>query len=228
VPLNLVLIEDHPALRQGLQLLLEHRGYEVVGAGGDAEAARSLIDTLAPDVVIVDVNLGNDSGIDLTRELLVSHPFCRIVLYTGSRDPEVALSGLEAGAMGYALKDGNPDELMQAIQAAAEDNLYVDPRMGLEFDDLPLDDEAVGKRKLLTRREREIMSLLAQGQTGEQVATLLVLSAETVKTHIRNAMVRLHATTRVHAIALALRDGEITAPGVASVRFRRRDEAARP
>lgn len=220
--INLVLIEDHPTLRQGLQLLLGHRGYEVIGAGGDAESARSLINTLHPDVVIVDVNLGHDSGIDLTRELLASHPFCRIVLYTGEHDPEVALVGLEAGAMGYALKDGNPDELMQAIQAAAEDKLYVDPRMGLELDVPPFNDEAA-KRKLLTPREREILNLLAQGHTGEQVAELLVLSAETVKTHIRNAMVRLNATTRVHAVALGLRDGEITPPGVAPTRFRRRE-----
>ena len=221
MPIKLILIEDHPALRQGLQLLLEHRGYKVVGSAGDTEAARALVDSLAPDVVIVDVNLGHESGIELTRQLVDSHPFCRIVLYTGLRDPEYAITGLEAGAMGYALKDGDPEELVQAIEAASDDRLYVDPRMGIEFEDLSHDDSTHVKAKVLTRREREILNLLAQGHTGEQVATELVLSIETVKTHVRNAMVRLDATTRVHAIALALRDGEITAPGVAPVRFRR-------
>lgn len=217
--MSLVIIEDHPALRQGLQLLLEHRGYDVVGAGGDAETARLLIAAKAPDVVILDVHLGRESGIELTRELLRLHPFCRIVLYTGSRDPEFALAGLEAGAMGYALKDGDPNELIEAIRAAAQDLLYIDPRMRLGFDDLPsLDPTIEPERGILTRREREVMDLLAQGNTGEQIATILVLSAETIKTHIRNAMVRLHATTRVHAIAIGLRDGEISPPRVAAAR----------
>lgn len=216
MPIRLVLIEDHPALRQGLQLLLEHRGCDVVGAGGAGDAARALIAAKAPDVVIIDVQLGCDSGIALTRELLVLHPFCRIVLYAGSRDPELTLAGLEAGAMGYALKDGDPDELMQAIHAAAAGQIYLDPRMRLKFDDLSSVDPPVGREPgVLTRREREILNLLAQGHTGEQVAKLLVLSGETVKTHVRNAMTRLHATTRVHAVALGLRDGEISPPGVA-------------
>lgn len=217
MPTRLALIEDHTALREGLQLLLEHRGCQVVGAGADAEAARTLIALKAPDVVIIDVDLGGDSGIELTRELVAQHPCCRIVLYTASHDPEHALAGLDAGAMGYALKEGRPDELMTAIRAAAEDRLYVDPRLRLvtEAAKTPRGhaDPPPG-RGLLTRREREIMDLLAQGHTGEQVAALLVLSAETVKTHIRNAMGRLHATTRVHAMALGLRDGEITPPRV--------------
>lgn len=219
MPVRIALIEDHLALRQGLQLLLEHRGCDVVGAVGDADAAQELIAHKAPDVVIVDVHLGHESGIQLTRDLLELHPYCRIVLYTGSRNPESALAGLQAGAMGYALKDGNPDELMQAINAAADDRIYVDPRLHLEFVDLPPLEEAINQeRGVLTRREREIMDLLADGHTGEQVATRLVLSAETVKTHIRNAMVRLHASTRVHAVALGLRDGEISPPGAASSR----------
>jgi len=215
--IRLVLIEDHPTLREGLQLVLEHRGCDVVGAGGDAHAARALIAAKAPDVVIVDVHLGRDSGIELTRELIALHPFCRIVLYAGSRDPEFALAGLEAGAMGYALKEGDPDELMQAIQSAAADQIYVDPRMRLMFDHLASIDQSVDREQgLLTQREREVMNLLADGHTGEQVAKLLVLSAETVKTHIRNAMTRLNATTRVHAVALGMRDGEISPPGVAN------------
>jgi DNA-binding NarL/FixJ family response regulator len=216
---RLVLIEDHAALREGLQLLLEHRGCEVVGAGADAEAARTLVARTSPDVLIIDVDLGRDNGIELTRELVALHPFCRIVLYSASHDPEQALAGLDAGAMGYALKEGRPDELMTAIEVAADDRLYVDPRLRLAPEEASIQPApAPAERGLLTPREREIMDLLAQGHTGEQVAALLVLSAETVKTHIRNAMGRLHATTRVHAMALGLRDGEITPPAVVVVR----------
>jgi DNA-binding NarL/FixJ family response regulator len=114
--------------------------------------------------------------------------------------------------MGYALKDGDPDELMCAIQAAVAGETYVDPRLR-EAVPAPVAPAPVAERPpLLSRREREIMDHLAQGLTGEQVAELLVLSAETVKTHIRNAMGKLEATTRVHAVALALRDGQISPP----------------
>lgn len=213
MPVSIVLIGDHTALRQGLGLLLEQRGYDVLAACGDCDAARHLVEERVPDVVVVDGQMDRDRGIELTRKLVESDPRCRVVLYTDWPDPKRAVAGLKAGALGFAFMDGNTHELVHAVQAAAEDRLYVDPRIRSEEEDPPaLQTVATRTRKALTRREREIMTLLAQGHTGEQVAALLVLSAETVKTHIRNAMVKLEATTRVHAIALGLRDGEISMP----------------
>jgi len=130
------------------------------------------------------------------------------VLYTGSPDGALVEEGLAAGASGYATKNGDVDELLDAIRSAHAGGRYVDPRLR----------EAVGvsRQTPLSKREREIMLLLAQGLTGEQAAEQLVLSAETVKTHIRNAMGKLEASTRAHAVALALRDGQISAPAYAS------------
>ena len=220
MPIRLVLVEDHPALRMGLEVLLRQRGCEVLGSAGDASTARALIAEHAPDVAVVDVNLGADDGIALTRELTAMHSGCRVVLYTASCDTDLALQGLEAGAAGYALKDGDPDELLEAIELAVAGERYVDPRLRAslpagvaDVSELP---EPVAPA--LSKRERQVMDLLAQGLTGEQVAELLVLSAETVKTHVRNAMGKLDATTRVHAIALGLRDGHISAPPVAAQR----------
>ncbi len=206
---SLVLVEDHAALREGLELLLSHRGCDVVATAGDAGSALALVAEHAPDVAVIDVDLGADDGIALTREITLAHPRCRVVLYTASCSTELARAGLDAGAAGYALKDGNPDELLEAIEQVVAGERYIDPR---------LDSAPEPEAPTLSKREREVMDLLAQGLTGEQVAELLVLSAETIKTHVRNAMGKLDASTRAHAVALGLRDGHISAPPYAAAR----------
>jgi DNA-binding NarL/FixJ family response regulator len=204
--LRLVLIEDHQALREGLELLLGREGCEVVGTAGTAGEGLELIERLEPDVSLVDIRLGEESGIDLTRRLLESDADRRVVLYTGSSDVELLVSGLDSGARGYALKDGTPSELTGALQTVAGGGTYVDPRLRPKL----LSRDTTQRMPSLSKREREIMDLLAQGLTGEDVAERLVLSSETVKTHIRNAMSKLEAHTRVHAVAIALREGFIS------------------
>jgi DNA-binding NarL/FixJ family response regulator len=206
--LRLVLIEDHQALREGLELLLDREGCQVVGTAGTARDGRELVESLDPDVALVDIRLGDDSGIKLTADLVDADPGRRIVLYTGSADVDLLISGLDSGARGYALKDGTPTELKTALRTVAEGGTYVDPRLHPAL----LSRKATQTQRVLSKREREIMDLLAQGLTGEQVAERLFLSPETIKTHIRNAMSKLEANTRVHAIAIALRDGFISPP----------------
>jgi DNA-binding NarL/FixJ family response regulator len=204
--LRLVLIEDHEALREGLELLLGREGCEVVGTAGTAGEGLELIERLEPDVSLVDIRLGDESGIDLTRRLLEADAERRVVLYTGSSDVELLFSGLDSGARGYALKDGAPSELTGALETVARGGTYVDPRLRPKL----LSRDTTQRMPSLSKREREIMDLLAQGLTGEDVAERLVLSSETVKTHIRNAMSKLEAHTRVHAVAIALREGFIS------------------
>jgi DNA-binding NarL/FixJ family response regulator len=209
MPLRLVLIEDHQALREGLELLLGRAGIDVAGTAGTTEEGRALIERHDPDVALIDIALGGEkSGIDLTAELIDANPDRRIVLYTGSNEIELLISGLDSGARGYALKEGTQAELVNALQTVAEGGTYVDPRLHPAL----LSRRATSTQKGLSKREREIMDLLAQGLTGEQVAAQLFLSPETIKTHIRNAMNKLEANTRVHAIAIALREGFISSP----------------
>ena len=208
MPLRLVLVEDHQALREGLELLLGRDGIEVLGTAGSATEGRELVERLNPDVSLIDIRLGEESGIELTAQLIDADPDRRIVLYTGSADVDLLISGLDSGARGYALKDGTPTELKTALRTVAEGGTYVDPRLHPAL----LSRKATQTQRVLSKREREIMDLLAQGLTGEQVAERLFLSPETIKTHIRNAMSKLEANTRVHAIAIALRDGFISPP----------------
>jgi DNA-binding NarL/FixJ family response regulator len=203
-----VLIEDHQALREGLELLLGRDGIEVLGAAGSAAEGRELVERLAPDVSVIDIRLGEDSGIELTAQLIDADSTRRIVLYTGSNETELLIKGLDSGARGYALKEGTQSELRTAITTVAEGGTYVDPRLHSAL----LSRKATQTQRMLSKREREIMDLLAQGLTGEQVAERLYLSPETIKTHIRNAMNKLEAHTRVHAIAIALRKGFISTP----------------
>ena len=215
--IRLAIIEDHHALRQGLELLLGREGCEVVGTAGSYAEGHDLVEAMEPDVVVVDIGLGDESGIDLTRELLAERPERRIILYTGASDLERLLAALECGARGYALKEGTPADLMEAIESVAAGASYVDPRLRAAL----LTGDPARRQPALSVREREIIQLLAEGLTGDEVADRLVLSAETIKTHIRNAMTKLEARNRVHAIAIALRAGEITltqAPAGAAAR----------
>jgi DNA-binding NarL/FixJ family response regulator len=204
--IRLAVVEDHHALRHGLELLLGREGCDVVGTAGTAAEGFELVQATEPDVTLIDVGLGSESGIDLTRRLLAERPERLIVLYTGSSGVEHLLDGLDSGARGYALKEGAPQELMEAIEAVAAGNAYVDPRLRASL----LSQDATRRQPSLSTREREIIQLLADGLTGEEVADRLVLSTETIKTHIRNAMTKLEARNRVHAIAIALRAGEIS------------------
>jgi DNA-binding NarL/FixJ family response regulator len=202
---NVVVVDDHVALRRGMELLLRREGYHVVGTADDAEQAEQLILRRRPDVALVDLALPGENGAALTRRLLKHDPELRIILYTGSADEDELLDGLGAGAAGFALKSGDPNELKQAIRTVAEGGDYIDPRL------TPLLRRAGTGRKLLSPREREILELLAHGLSGEDAAKQLYLSSETVRTHVRNAMSKLDASTRVHAVALAMQRGEISA-----------------
>jgi DNA-binding NarL/FixJ family response regulator len=202
---NVVVVDDHVALRRGMELLLRREGYHVVGTADDAEQAEQLILRRRPDVALVDLALPGENGAALTRRLLEHDPELRIILYTGSADEEELLDGLRAGAAGFALKSGDPSELKAAIRTVAEGGDYIDPRL------TPLLRRANTGRKLLSPREREILELLAHGLSGEEASQQLYLSSETVRTHVRNAMAKLDASTRVHAVALAMQRGEISA-----------------
>ncbi len=206
-PLNVVIVDDHVALRRGMELLLRRHGHHIVGTADDAEQAEALILRRRPDVALVDLSLPGESGAQLTRRLLEQESDLRIILYTGAADESELLDGLDAGAAGFALKSGDPEELEEAIRTVADGGDYLDPRLA------PLIARSdVGRPSVLSPREREILALLADGLSGEEAAKRLFLSSETVRTHVRNAMTKLGAATRVHAVALALVRGEIEAP----------------
>jgi len=163
---SLVLVEDHLALREGLELLLAREGCQILGSVGDPQEAFDVIEQTGPDVAIVDIRLPGESGIGLTRRLLRERPDLGVVLYTGHSDVQLLYEGLDSGARGYALKDGPPEELLEAIRSIAAGGTYVDPRLRPAL----LSRGATKRVPHLSPREREILDLLAQGLTGERIA----------------------------------------------------------
>src|SRR3954451_14132194 len=202
---KVAIVDDHEALREGLEHLLEARGVEVVGTAGNAAAADDVLERGQPDVAVIDIALPDGSGIDLTRRLLARRPSLGVVLYTGSADAELLFGGLDSGARGYALKAGSMTELVGAIERVAAGGTYVDPRL----DRILVSPRATAQVPQLSPREREIMHLMAEGLTADAIANQLNVSVETVRTHVRNVIRKLQARNRVHAIAIALERGEI-------------------
>jgi DNA-binding NarL/FixJ family response regulator len=202
---RLAVVDDHEALRGGLEVLLEQAGHDVVGTAGNAAAALDLVEHCDPEVALIDIRLPDGSGIELTRRLLERRPDLAVVLYTGASDADLLHEGLDSGARGYALKAGSIEELLAAIRTVAEGGSYVDPRL----DRILLSPRATARVPQLSPRERQIMALMAEGYTAERIGAQIAVSVETVRTHVRNVIRKLQARNRVHAIAIALERGEI-------------------
>jgi DNA-binding NarL/FixJ family response regulator len=201
--ITVLLVEDHLALRRGMELLLRARGFRIVGVGESADQGFRLYESRRPDVAVIDVGLGAGSGVTLSERILELDPDAGVLVYTGMTDRASIEFAASSGARGFALKAGGPEELVGAIRTVAAGGVHVDPAVAA------LLAPTVAPARMLTNREREILELLSTGMTGEQAAEALFLSPETVRTHVRNAMRKLGANTRVHAVAIALRLREI-------------------
>jgi putative two-component system response regulator len=197
-PTRVLIVEDHEAVGRGLELLLRREGMEIAGTAFDLAGARGLIERRRPDVVVLDVDLGGESGLDLLED--AHRAGARVLLYTGRADPTVLAAASQSEAAGVATKAGPPVDLIAAVRAVAAGETYRDPRL------MPKARVAGGQ---LTQREREVITLLAQGLNGEEVAETLFLSPATIRTHLRNAMDKVGARTRAHLIAVALAADEI-------------------
>jgi DNA-binding NarL/FixJ family response regulator len=201
---RVVIVDDHEAMREGLKNLLERRGIETIGTAATIADAVEAFRSLAPDVAVIDLHLPDGSGLQLVRKLRLERPEVGILVYTGAEEVGVLADALESGAQGFVLKLGGMTQLVEALRAVARGGRYVDPAIAAL-----LEAEADGVPPLLTKRERQVFDLLAQGLTGEEIATRLTISTETVRTHIRNATEKLHAHTRTGAVVGALKSHEI-------------------
>jgi DNA-binding NarL/FixJ family response regulator len=202
--MDVALVDAHDALRDGLEVLLERRGIGTVGTVATAAAALEIFGAQTPDVAVIGIHLRDGNGLDLVRELRTERPEIAILIYTGIEDVGTLAEALESGARGFLLKLGGIDQLVQALRLLARGERYVDPTIR-EL----LDAEVDGKPLLLTKREREVFDLLARGLSGEEIATRFTVSAETVRTHIRNGMEKLQSHTRTGAVVQALSTHEI-------------------
>jgi DNA-binding NarL/FixJ family response regulator len=200
---SLVVVEQHDVLRDGLAVLLERRGFAVLGCATTAARAEEVISECNPDVAVVGVDLPDERGTELIRRLQGQVDGTRFVLYTGLEEPDLLEAAYRSGARGLVAKPAGLPALVEALRKVWRGGRYFDPRFS------PKPDAGDGPAKALSGREAEVLTLLARGLTGEEIAQRLVLSPETVRTHVRNAMGKLEARTRTEAVVKALDRGEI-------------------
>ena len=198
-------MEDHPTVREGLCLVLEREGYAVVGRAGTVDEGHAAILETVPDVALIDVRLPDGNGVELVRRLLRRDARLGIVLYTGDDDLDILEDALSSGARGFTLKTSQPETTLRAVRAVAAGGTFVDPAVSRRLEQRA----GAAPQRLLSVREREVLARLAEGQSIEDIAAELVLSTETIRTHVRNAMGKLQTRTRAHAIVVALRRGEL-------------------
>ena len=197
-----IVADDHPAVLDAVATYLVEHGVDVVARERNGEDALAQIDALHPDVAVIDVQMPKIGGIELTRRAQRSSPRTAIVLYTGYGDRALLTEALDAGVRGFVLKEAPMDDLLRAVDAVASGGSYVDPVLA---GTLAVSSVGSGLPQL-TQREREVLRLLAEGLPNEEIGKRLFISAETVRTHVRKAMAKLHADTRTHAVAVALRE----------------------
>ena len=199
--LRCLVVDDHPVVRQGIRALLERElpGVEVLDASSAADAMAG--GERSPDVVVIDPSSFGGEVEKLVSDLRRSLDSA-IVVFTGNGGPRLLADALKAGVKGYVRKDSPPEDLVRAIQAARSGEFYVDPALSST---IVLEE---GERTL-TARQREILQMLADGMQTDAVARKLGLSTETVRTHTKRILAKLHADTRTQAVAIAIRNGLI-------------------
>lgn len=197
---TVVVVDDHTVLRSGLRYVLQPHNIRVVGDTGTLEEAKELVASEKPDVVVVDVRLAEQDGVELIKEL--ARKRSRVIAYSAYSDSRLLARAIDAGALGFVVKDGSAEELAESIRTVSKGQRWL-PR---PLSDEEIDDAIQTKLPMLSRREREILGLLSRGLSTDEVAADLKLSAHTVRTHVKNAMRKLEASTRAHAVAIALRE----------------------
>jgi DNA-binding NarL/FixJ family response regulator len=202
--IRVLLAEDHGLVRAGLERLLSTvEDIEVVGGAADGQEAVELAAQTSPDVVLMDLSMPGMDGIQATRKIVATHDDVQVVVLTSMTDRERILAALDAGAVGYLLKDAEPDELIGGIRAAARGESPLAPKAARAL----LTARAETERAELSDREREVLRCVAEGMPNKLIARKLGISEKTVKGHLTNLFQRIGVQDRTQAALWAEREG---------------------
>jgi len=204
-PVRAVVADDHPAVLRSVCDVLIDAGVDVVGRASNGEDAATKIEATRPTVAVVDVRMPRLTGIEISARTSRTAPETAVILYTAYGDRALLSEALDAGVRGFVLKEAPMQDLTRAVDMVAGGAVYVDPVLAGML--ASAESERIPQ---LTKREREVLRLLADGLTNEEIGKRLFLSPETVRTHVQKAMRRLEADTRTQAVALALRQSLIS------------------
>jgi NarL family two-component system response regulator LiaR len=209
-PISVLIVDDHAVVRRGIRALLEaEEGFIVLGDVGSGGEAVLLAADLAPDVVLMDLVMPEMDGVKATRLLKQRSPCSQVIVLTSYHEDEHIFPAIRAGALSYLLKSSTLDELIASIRKAAQGEAVLHPhvaaRLVQELRATP--QELAMLHTLLSEREREVLRLIADGRTNGEIATRLVISEKTVKSHVNNILSKLQVTDRTQAAVYAWREG---------------------
>ena len=209
--LRVLLVDDHDLFRTGLRNLLEEQGVQVVGEAASGSDALRIVREIAPDVVVMDLNMPGMSGVEATREITAIAPLTRVVVLTISDQDDDVMDAIVAGACGYLVKDSSIEELMRGINAAAIGESLISPPIASKvlqrMRAVTLDQGAEKIRAELSERELDVLRLIANGKDNSEIAEALHISPKTVKNHISNILMKLQIENRIQAAVYAVRSG---------------------
>jgi DNA-binding NarL/FixJ family response regulator len=206
--IRVLLVDDHQVVRRGLRTFLEIQDdIEVVGEAGDGDEGVALAGELRPDVILMDVKMPGTDGIEALRLLRAADNPARVLIVTSFTEQRTVVPALRAGAAGYVYKDIDPVALADAIRSVHAGHVLLQPEVAGAL--LSQDHNAPGQGRgaALTEREREVLSLIADGRSNREIARALVLSEKTVKTHVSNILMKLDLSDRTQAALWAVRNG---------------------
>src|SRR5256886_8038265 len=210
--LRVLIVDDHDLFRSGLRNLLEEEGVQIVGEASAGQEALRIVRELAPDVVVMDLNMPGMGGVEATRHITTIAPLTRVVMLTISEEDSDVMDAILAGACGYLLKDSSIQDLMAGIRAASLGESLISPNIASKVlqrirATSTQPDIASTIRAELSDREIEVLKLIANGKDNAVIAGELHISPKTVKNHISNILMKLQIDNRIQAAVYAVRSG---------------------
>ena len=217
---RIAIIDDHQLFREGMKRILEfEENFEVVAEGSDGSEALAIVEQHRPDIVIMDINMPNINGVEATKQLIETYPDTKVVVLSIHDDENYVMRALQTGATGYLLTEMDADTLIEAVKIVAEGGSYLHPKVThnliREYRRLASGKEENKERKqevrwplhLLTRRECEVLQLLADGKSNRGIGEALYISEKTVKNHVSNILQKLNVNDRTQAVVVAIKNG---------------------
>ncbi|WP_409302899.1 response regulator [Peribacillus sp. SCS-155] len=219
---SIIIIDDHQLFREGVKRILDFESsFDVVAEGDDGSEAMALVEQYNPDVVIMDINMPNINGVEATKMLIDRYPETKVIILSIHDDENYVQHALKTGASGYLLKEMDADALIEAVKVVADGGSYLHPKVThnlvREYRRLASEEGNEGEHghaieirrplHLLTRRECEVLQLLADGKSNRGIGETLYISEKTVKNHVSNILQKMNVNDRTQAVVLAIKNG---------------------
>jgi len=207
--IRILIADDHAIVREGLRALIQtEAGMQLVGEAADGEAAVRMYQITRPDVMLLDLLMPRKDGIEALQEIRQFDPQARVIILTSFAEDHKVFSTIKGGAQGYLLKDTSPLELLQAIRTVSQGESYLHPAIARKvIQELNRPPEEKPQTSPLSERELEVLELLSEGLSNQEIADRLVLSERTVRNHVGNILAKLDLENRTQAALYALRHG---------------------